>query len=194
MRKLFPTLAATLLASTTFLVAIPETKADTVVQDEKLVFSCEMRNDEYTTIPQMVQDEVDSKHPVILINRTVVEEYSPLLVWTETLDSDHPDGAYMPEGRCEAVSARLTNLAASMGVNDIQQLSHAGIVNHESVIFISESESEAESPVASADEVIFTLKPTNRDDADEILKLFQVGVSGGIGGPDLDVIPQPIFE
>jgi hypothetical protein len=192
MRKLFPTLAATLLASTTFLVAMPEAKADTVVQDEKLVFSCEMRNDQYTTIPQMVQDEVDSRYPVRLINRSVVQEYAPLLIWTKTLDSDHPDGAYMPEGRCEAVSARLTNLAASMGVNDIQQLSHAGIVNHESVIFISES--EYESPAASADEVIFTLKPTNRDDADEILKLFQVGVSGGIGGPDLDVIPQPIFE
>lgn len=190
MKNLFPTLAATILASVSILNAVPEAKADTMWLGEKLVFSCEIQNNQYATVPQLVRDQVDSKYPVRLIRRAVVQEYSPLLVWTETLDSDHPDGAYMPEGRCEAVSARLTNLATSMGINDIQQLSKSGIVNHERVIFISESES----PVASADEVIFTLKPTNRNDANEILKLFQVGVSGGIGGPDLGITPRPIIE
>ena len=190
MKVLFPTLVATLVGSAGLLTAMPEAKADTMWQPEKLVFSCEMRNDQHATIPQMVRDEVDAKYSARLIRRSVVQEYSPLLVWTQTLDSDHPDGAYMPKGRCESVSARLTNLATSMGINNIQELSNTGIVNHERVIFISESES----PVASADEVIFTLKPDNRNDSNEILKQFQVGVSGGIGGPDLDVTPGPIIE
>jgi hypothetical protein len=188
MRNLFPTVAVALLASAGVLSVVPEAKADTMYLPEKLVFSCEIRNNQYATVPQMVRDKVDSKYQVRLIRRSVVQEYTPLLVWTETLDSDHPDGAYMPEGRCESVSARLTNLAESMGITNIQQLSQAGIVNHERVIFISES------PVASRDEVIFTLKPDNRSDSQEILKLFQVGVSGGIGGPDLDIMPQPIVE
>ena len=188
MRSLFPTLAATLVASAGLLSAIPEAKADTMVLGDKLVFNCEMRGNQHATVPQIVQDEVDSKYPVRLIQRSVVQEYSPLLVWKTTLDSDHPQGAYMPEGRCEAVSARLTNLASSMGITDIQELSKTGVVNHERVIFISES------PIASADEVIFTLKPANRGDSNEILKLFQVGVSGGIGGPELDITPRPIVE
>lgn len=188
MRHLFSTITAALLASAGLLSAIPEAKADTMYLEDKLVFNCEIRDNQYATVPQMVRDKVDSKYPVRLIKRSVVEEYTPLLVWTATLDSDHPDGAYMPAGRCQAVSARLTNLASSMGINDIQQLSKAGVVNHERVIFMSES------PVASADEVIFTLKPTNRDDAKQILQQFQVGVSGGIGGPDLGITPQPIIE
>lgn len=188
MRNLFPTLAATLVASAGLLSAMPEAKADTMVLGDKLVFNCEMRDNQYATVPQIVQDEVDSKYPVRLIQRSVVQEYTPLLIWKTTLDSDHPKGAYMPEGRCKAVSTRLTNLATSMGITDIQELSKAGVVNHERVIFISES------PMASSDEVIFTLKPANRGDANQILQQFQVGVSGGIGGPDLDITPGPIVE
>lgn len=178
MKKLFPTLAATVIASAGLMSAVPEAKAEnTMILEDKLVFSCEIQDNDYATVPQLVRDEVDAKYPVRLINRSVVEEYTPLLVWTKTLDSDHPQGAYMPAGRCEAVSARLTNLAASMGINNIQELSNAGVVNHERVIFISETESA----YASEDEVIFTLKPANRGDAKEILQLFQVGVSGGVG-------------
>ena len=189
MRNLFTTLAtSTILASAAVLSAMPEAKADTMWLEDKLVFNCEMRNNQYATIPQIVRDEVDSKYSVRLIRRSVVQEYSPLLVWTKTLDSDHVKGAYMPEGRCEAVSARLTNLASSMGISNIQQLSKTGIVNYERVIFVSES------PMASANKVIFTLKPTNRKNANKILQYFQVGVSGGIGGPDLGIIPQPIYE
>lgn len=188
MRHLFSTIAATLLASAGLLSAIPEAKADSMYLEDKLVFSCEIRDNQYATVPQIVRDKVDAKYNVRLLRRSVVQEYTPLLVWKATLDSDHPDGAYMPAGRCEAVSARLTNLASSMGITDIQQLSKSGIVNNERVIFISES------PYASSDEVIFTLKPANRGDSQEILKLFQVGVSGGIGGPDLGITPRPIVE
>jgi predicted acyltransferase len=187
MRNLFSTLAATVLATAGLLGAMPEAKADSLLVEQKLVFSCEVRNNQYATIPQLVRDVIDPQYP-LLGERYVVQEYSPLLIWTATLGSDHPDGAYMPEGRCQAVSARLTNLAASMGITNIQQLSQAGIVNDEHVIFVSES------PVAAADDVVFTLKPTNRDDASQILQQFQVGVSGGIGGPDLVIAPLPIYE
>jgi hypothetical protein len=187
MKTLFPTLAVAVVASTSLLGVVPEAKAESPLVEEKLVFSCEVINNQHATVPQLVRDEMNPKYPVVK-QRYVMQRYSPLLIWTKTLASDHPDGAYMPEGRCEAVSARLTNLATSLGINNIQQLSKAGVVNHERVIFISES------PMASTDEVIFTLKPDNRDDADRILQQFQVGVSGGIGGPDLNIMPLPIYE
>jgi hypothetical protein len=75
-----------------------------------------------------------------------------------------------------------------MGITSIQELSKIGTVNQEQVIFLSES------PMASSNEVVFTLKPDNRDDASEILKAFQVGVSGAVGGPDLIEVSLPIYE
>jgi hypothetical protein len=146
-----------------------------------------MANNQYVTVPQLVEDSFDPRYPA-WFQRQIAQEYTPLLAWTVTLASDHPEGAYIPDGRCQAVSARLTNLAASMGITSIQELSKVGIVNHEQVIFLSES------PVASREEVIFTLKPDNRDEAPEILKQFQVGVSGAIGGSDLVDVTLPIYE
>ena len=192
MKNLFPALTAMAVAGATLLSAVPASQAypRTGTQD-KFIFSCEIRNNQYVTVPQLVRDRFNVRYP-ILTQRRVIREYAPLLAWTTTLASDHPDGVYMPEGRCQAVSARLTNLGSSMGINSIQELSKVGLVNHQHVIFLSES------PWASRDEVIFTLKPANRGDAPQILNSFRIGISGdipaGIGGPSLGQISLPIYE
>ena len=198
MKNLVPAVAVTtLLAGSSLFAVAPQAKADTVMQDAKAVFTCKLVNNQYATVPQIVQDEVDAKYSVRVIQRNVIQESDPILVWTTTLDSDHPDGAYMPEGRCEAVSDRLTNLAASMTLDGLVQLSEASVSNYERVISISEKPSYW----VPGDEVIFTLKPGNRKEHQEIHQIFQLDLadSFGVGGPPSDELdpnlsPTPIIE
>ena len=190
MKNSFKVLIASALATAGLLGAISEAKAGSSAftprkiiksQETKIVFTCEQQGNQFATVPQLIRERV-WKYPRMvntLVERQVVQEYSPAFVWTATLASDHPLGAYTPSGRCNAVSARLTNLATSLGIPSLMEMSDAGIVNHERVIFASER------PVASRNNVVFTLKPSNRPNAWRILKQFQVGISGGIGGPDL---------
>lgn len=109
----------------------------------------------------------------------------PLIVWTETLGSDHHLGAYTPSRRCLAVSTRLTNLAKSVGINELSDLSDLGYVNGELVVFNSEYSTPIE------DEVIFTLKPGNRYRADDVTERFRFRVApvGGVSLPDAALIP-----
>ena len=190
MKNYLKVLIASALATAGLLGSISEAKAGPSAftprpiiksQETKIVFACEQQGNQFATVPQLIR-ETRWKYPRMvntLVERRVVQEYSPAVVWTATLDSDHPLGAYTPSGRCNAVSARLTNLASSLGISDLQEMSHVGIVNHERVIFASERSA------ASRNNVVFTLKPSNRPNAWQILKQFQVGISGGIGGPDL---------
>ncbi len=108
-----------------------------------------------------------------------------LIVWTETLGSDHHLGAYTPGRRCLAVSTRLTNLAKSVGINDLSKLSDLGYVNGELVVFNSEYSTPIE------DEVIFTLKPGNRYNAETVTDRFRFRVApvGGVSLPDAALFP-----
>ena len=189
MNKLFPTVAVGLLAGGSLLAIAPQAKADTVMQDAKAVFTCKLVNNQYATVPQLVQDEVDAKYTTRLIQRNVLREGDPILVWTTTLDSDHPDGAYTPEGRCMSVSARLTNLASSVTLDGLVQLSEASVANNERIVSISESPSF----YASGDEVLFTLKPENRRFHKAIHQIFQLDIaeSYGVGGPPSEVLVNP---
>ena len=197
MKNLFPAVAIGLLAGGSLLAIAPEAKAETVLEDAKAVFTCKIVNNQYATVPQIVQDEVDAKYSTRLIKRTVLREQNPILVWTATLDSDHPDGAYIPEGRCEAVSARLTNLAKSITLDGLVQLSEASVTNNERIVSISESPSF----YVNGDEVLFTLKPENRRHHKDIHQIFQLDIadSFGVGGPPSNELnpnlsPTPIFE
>ena len=198
MKKIFSAVTvASLLAGGGLLVTAPQAQADTVMEDAKAVFTCKIVNNQYATVPQIVRDEVDAKYSTRLIKRTVLQEKDPMIIWTTSLDSDDPAGLYTPDGRCEAVSARLTNLAASMTLDGLVQLSRDSVTNNERVIAISETPSYW----VPGDEVIFTLSPSNRKYHKAIHQIFQLDVadSFGVGGPPSDEIipglsPIPIVE
>ena len=187
-------LAASTLVAAGLLGIVPKAQASPFVQ-EKVVFACEMQNNQYVTVQKYIRETTNfSKYPVY--QTEVLSQTEPLITWTATLGSDNPDGAYIPESRCQAVSARLTNLASALGINTpdkiavLGDLSDNGVVNHEGVIFLS-----FDPDYAAEENVIFTLKPANRNDSEMILTKFQVGVSGAVGGADLsaDELP-PIVE
>ncbi len=180
-------------------------RATTTEIQDKVVFACEyLGNETYGTVKKVMRETSNrGRFPVYTIE-DVSNEYGldgqPMIVWTTTLSSDHPDGAYIPESRCYSVSARLTNLARAFNlttpeqVAKLGQVSFVGTVNQEEVVFASYE------PInASSENVIFTLKPENAMDASNTLTQFRIGISGtpttGIGGPNL-LIEQlpPIVE
>lgn len=187
-------LAASTLVAVGLLGIVPKAQASPFVQ-EKVVFGCEVQNNQYVTVQKYIRETTNlGKTPVY--QTEVLAQTDPLITWTATLGSDYPGGAYVPQSRCEAVSARLTNLASALGINTpdriaiLGDISDNGVVNHEGVIFLS-----FDPDYASEENVIFTLKPANRDDSGMILTQFQVGVAGAIGGAELspDELP-PIVE
>lgn len=168
---------------------------------EKVVFACEAQGDgTYATVEKAVRETVDPDHYPVYTTEDISGEYGlngqPMMVWTATLPSSNPDGAYIPESRCYSVSARLTNLSYAFGLvtpEQVAQLGEAslvGTVNGERVIFLSQDPKNA-----STENVIFTLKPENAVEAANTLTQFQIGISGspaaGIGGPDLPVEQLP---
>ena len=187
-------LAASTLVAVGLLGIVPKAQASPFVQ-EKVVFACEMQNNQHVTVQKYIRETTNfSNYPVY--QTEILSQTDPLITWTATLGSENPDGAYIPESRCQAVSARLTNLASALGINTpdkiavLGELSDNGVVNDEGVIFLSFDPDQA-----SEENVIFTLKPGNWDDSGTILTKFQVGVAGAIGGAELsaDEMP-PIIE
>ncbi|HAC64245.1 MAG TPA: hypothetical protein DCF68_12065 [Cyanothece sp. UBA12306] len=168
---------------------------------EKVVFACEAQGDgKYATVEKVVRETMDPDHYPVYTSEDISSSYGlngePMMVWTATLPSNHPDGSYIPESRCYTVSARLTNLSYAFGlvtpeqVAQIGESSLAGKVNGERVIFISHDPEDA-----SSENVIFTLKPDNARKPATTLTQFQIGIAGsaaaGIGGPDLSVEEMP---
>ncbi|MEA5533977.1 COP23 domain-containing protein [Crocosphaera sp. XPORK-15E] len=156
---------------------------------QKMVFACEAQADgTYATTARMVEQTVDPDHYPVYSEEVMYESPTALINWSATLSSDNPKGAYTPESRCQAVSARLTNLSYAYGlitpeqVAQIGEASLVGTANGQRVIFISQDPKDA-----STRNVIFTLKPDNaaRVEAPKVLTQFQTGIAGSIGGPDL---------
>ncbi|NET35001.1 MAG: hypothetical protein F6K19_23735 [Cyanothece sp. SIO1E1] len=156
---------------------------------QKLVFSCELRNNSLATVPQLIQETENARSPFLPPTQQVLQEFQPVLVWATTLSSSNPVGAYTPEARCNSVSTRLTNLAASLGVTSLQEMTEAGMVITEDAILIENDASTA------SERVVFTLSPSNRANPDQVLEQFQVGVSAGVGGSQrIQGASSPIVE
>jgi hypothetical protein len=149
----------------------------TRVRDVKVTF-------DPTKVPALTEDP--PKEPAMVGATNVI-------VWTATLASDNPQGIYTPQSRCEAVSAHLDNLALTFGITSSDELvprladiTKVGMVNHQKVIYPA-----YENRAASNNNVIFTLKPDNARKSSDALAQFQIGISPGVGGPDLPVNLQP---
>ena len=169
---------AGILATVGLLGIMPqsEAKAEQLEATDKVVFSCVSINAEenqHATVPQIVREIRDTSEPGLLggyplVKQEVIQVSSkPMIVWTATLSSDHPKGAYTPERRCQSVSTRLTNLAYALGMTTFADISQIGVVNYEQVVYVSPEEKP------SLDNVVFTLKPENREKSEEILTQFK---------------------
>ena len=169
---------AGILATVGLLGIMPqsEAKAEQLEATDKVVFSCVSINAEenqHATVPQIVREIRDTSEPGLLggyplVKQEVIQVSSkPMIVWTATLSSDHPKGAYTPDRRCQSVSTRLTNLAYALGMTTFADISQIGVVNYEQVVYVSPEEKP------SFDNVVFTLKPENREKSEEILTQFK---------------------
>lgn len=155
---------------------------------QKMVYSCEPMGDgTYKTTATMVRETVNPDQYPVYTTDVLYESSTPSIVWTATLSSNNPDGAYTPESRCQTISARLTNLAYAFGATDpetvvamLAERMSTGIVNGEKVVYISFDPENA-----SSENVVFTLKPENGESfaaTQRTLAQFQNGIVGDIGG------------
>jgi hypothetical protein len=193
MKKIYSLLAISALASVGLLGMTPAAKADyyspqklTMREETKIVYSCQPQDNQFVTVPQIVQEREWKYAGMVntLVDEQVVQQYSPVIIWTESLGSKaYP---YTPESRCQAVSAHLTNLAKSMSIPNLVEMSQKGVFNYERVIFASNKSHP------TVNNVIFTLKPENRAKVSEILVQFEKNISGSVGGTPVDV--APIYE
>ena len=142
MKKIYSLLAISALAAVGLLGVTPAAEADsyspkklTVREEIKIVYSCQLQNNQFVTVPQIVQEK-EWKYPRMvnsLVDEQVVQQYPPVIIWTKSLGSKaHP---YTPESRCQTVSAHLTNLSKSIGVPNLVEMSQKGVFNYERVIF-----------------------------------------------------------
>lgn len=193
MKKICSLLAISALASVGLLGAASAAKADyyspqklTVREETKIVYSCQLQNNQFVTVPQIVQEREWKYKGMVnsLVDEQVVQQNSPVIIWKQSLGSKA--NPYTPEGRCHTVSAHLTNLAKSIGVPDLVEMSQKGAFNYERVIFASDKS------YPNVNNVIFTLKPMNRAKASDILVQFEKNISGSIGGTQVDI--TPIYE
>ena len=193
MKKIYSLLAISTLAAVGLLGVTPTAEANsyspkkiTVREEIKIVYSCQLQNNQFVTTPQIVQER-ELKYPrmvTTLVDEQVVQQYSPVIIWTKSLGSKaHP---YTPESRCQTVSAHLTNLSKSIGVPNLVEMSQKGFFNYERVIFASDKS------YPTVNNVIFTLKPRNRAKVSKILVQFEKNISGSVGGTQVDV--APIYE
>lgn len=174
MKNPIKVLVATTVLATSLAVGLPSAHANPsyFFTKERVVFKViklDGYKNQYATVPVVVRDTFDKRYPGLLGDYPVVKSEEvevasqPLIIWQATLASSAPKGVYTPKRRAEAVSTRLTNLVAALGVSDLKEMSQAGIFNQEGVIFVSNK------PVVDLNNVVFTLAPDNRDYAPEIL-------------------------
>ncbi|MDY7024039.1 MAG: COP23 domain-containing protein, partial [Cyanobacteriota bacterium] len=143
--------------------------SNTYVRDRVVfeVVEINAEENEYGTVPMVVRETYDLDNPDLLGDYPVVDTQvvqvasEPLVIWRETLSSSDPQGSYTPERRAHAVSTRLTNLAESLGIETLEEMYQAGVVNNEIVIFASQEAGDA-----NTDNVVFTLSPGNREQGD----------------------------
>lgn len=163
MKNVFKTASLMALATGLCLSVAPQAKA------QSIEFEC--------------QYDADSQ----LYSTAIAGTDNAVILWTETLGSDQPLGAYTPARRCNAVSTRLTNLSKSLGITDLAAFSELGYSNGEMVIFNSRHQGDLNATYPADfgdDEVVFTLSPGNHLQSDALLERFQYRVAP-VGGSDL---------
>lgn len=114
MKKYFQLLGAAALLTASLFTINETAKAESMetFTERRVVFKCEMRDDELITIPQYVEQERYERY-----ENTVAEEYvvleanKPLITWNNYLGNN---GQYTPKSRCYTVSARLTNMTSAI--------------------------------------------------------------------------------
>ena len=193
MKKTFSLLTLSALATVGLWGLMPTQKANsyspkkiTVREETKIVYSCQTQDNQFVTVPQIVRETEWKYNRMVhsFVEQKVVQQYSPVIIWTKSLGKKaHP---YTPESRCQTVSAHLTNLAKSMDISNLVEMSQKGVVNRERVIFASDKS------YPTVNNVIFTLNPRNRAKAHKILVQFEKNISGSVGGTPVDVVP--IYE
>lgn len=190
-RTTFSVVAASMLAAVSAMGFIPTAQAEPITFN-KVSFTCVEMDGKPVTQLQEVEVTFDSTK-VPAYQEQAMGDPSNVIIWTATLASDNPQGTYTPKSRCEAVSAHLNNLASALGITSSAELSplladitQLGMVNSQKVIFPA-----YQNQAASDENVIFTLKPDNADKSSDVLAQFQIGISPGVGGPDLPVNLQP---
>ncbi|ADB95928.1 COP23 domain-containing protein [Candidatus Atelocyanobacterium thalassae] len=175
---------------------------------QKVAFECIPQADgSYITEEKVVEITFNpAKYPVYAENDLSSQYVAfgeltgmPMIQWTENRPSNHKDGLYTAESRCQAVSSRLTNLAYSFGATTPVEVAQefnsrmaVGKVNGERVIFISNKPQKA-----ATENVVFTLKPQNGSTfaaSQRALAQFQNSISGSIGGSGNPNELPPIVE
>ncbi|MEL7034407.1 MAG: COP23 domain-containing protein [Cyanobacteria bacterium J06592_8] len=162
--------------------------SNTYVRDRVVfeVVEINAEENEYGTVPMVVRETYDLDNPDLLGDYPVVDTQvvqvasEPLVIWRETLSSSDPNGSYTPERRAHAVSTRLTNLAESLGIETLEEMYQAGVVNNEIVIFASQEAGDA-----NTDNVVFTLSPGNREQGDIFVEHMQEYGNGTASGEPL---------
>jgi hypothetical protein len=162
-------LASSLVGGTLRAIAEPAT---TFTRDRVVFKSVEINasKQQYATVAEIIRETFDSSQKGLLgdypiIKREVIRQYpEPLVIWQKTLASTDPDAAYTPQRRSEAVSTRLTNLAAALGIETLEEMYQAGVFNSEAVIFAADKPDGV-----TLNNVVFTLVPDNRDNGDDIV-------------------------
>lgn len=166
-------LAGSLVTGTLSAIAKPGT---TYTRDRVIFESVEVNaaKQQYATVAKIIRETFDTSQKGLLgdypvVKREVIQQYpEPLVIWQETLASTDPDAAYTPERRSQAISTRLTNLAAALGIETLEEMYQAGVFNSEAVIFAADEPDEV-----TLNNVVFTLVPDNRDNGDDIVNRLQ---------------------
>lgn len=146
--------------------------ATTFTRDRVVFKSVEVSaaKQQYATVAEIIRETFDSSQKSLLgdypvVKREVIRQYpEPLVIWQETLASTDTDAAYTPQRRSQAISTRLTNIAAALGIETLEEMYQAGVFNSEAVIFAADDPDGV-----TLNNVVFTLVPDNRDSGDDIV-------------------------
>lgn len=184
---------ATALSLAVTAVALTAIAPTAQAQSNRYGFTCKQVNGaNYVTVleprPDLLSGDVQAYNVAIPAYQPG-ENSTPVVVWSQNLDSAYPGGSYQAASRCLSVSARLTNLGLAMRVQDyagmqaIAEMARPGLVNSAGVV--------AAGPI-NVRSVLFTLTPENVPNTSAIQ--FKNALTG-VGGPDLpEALMPPIQE
>ncbi|WP_013322808.1 COP23 domain-containing protein [Gloeothece verrucosa] len=137
-------------------------------------------------VPQQIQEYASAYNSLYIVTdqTKVLQQGEPNIVFTKTLHSANPKGAYTPESRCQAIRDRVTNLKNSLGIESFAELSRIGKVNGQKVIAVNK---------VSRQTVVMTLSGENgkwKVAKYEVLPKFQAFVNS----PFTPAATGPILE
>lgn len=185
-------LKATALSLTVAAIGFVAIAPTAQAQSNRYGFTCKQVNStNYVTVleprPDLLSGDVQA-YNVAIPSYQSGENSTPVVVWSQNLDSAYPGGSYQAASRCLSVSARLTNLGLAMRVQDyagmqaIAEMARPGLVNSAGVV--------AAGPI-NVRSVLFTLTPENLPQNSTIQ--FQNALRG-VGGPDLPANLMPPIQ